>query len=80
MAKDISQEPRRCSRCGAIISQIEDNIEGMDPRYRGWKQKQDYWSVALHSWTKNTNDYYEQENFSLCGGCKKKLVAFIAGE
>ena len=72
----IDQKPIRCAKCGNVISQIEPD-EKSKYKTRYWKQKQDYWSMELHSWTISIDDDQPRENYKLCNKCKKAVCAFI---
>ncbi len=72
------QKPIRCAMCGCILSQIEPD-ESTEHKSLHWGQQQDYWSVELHSWTKNPRDYYEPESYQICSPCKQTLIDCIKG-
>lgn len=77
------QQPIRCDGCDMILSQIEDNIWGMDPHYKGWKQKQNYWSVKLCFRVKDIEPgkrrpkHKENKLYRLCSTCKKRVCNLI---
>ena len=82
MSQD-DQQPIRCDGCDEILSLIEDNHWGMDPRYKGWKQKQSYWSLRLYFHIKDIEPgkrgpaRKETENYHLCDKCKKRVCNII---
>ena len=70
------QQPICCAKCKSVISQIEPDEES-HCRALHWGQRQDYWSLKFLSWTKDANDNYKPENYSLCSECKEKIIKFI---
>ena len=73
------QQPICCSKCGVIISQIEPDEES-EYKNLHWGQHIDYWSFKLTSWTKDANDYYEPENYSICAKCKEKICKLLTSD
>jgi hypothetical protein len=78
MAKN-TQKPVCCDKCGDVLMQIEPD-ESVPSKCLHWGQKQNYWSVELHSWEKiGSRKHHEAENYELCDKCKKAVCKFIRG-
>ncbi len=66
------QQPICCGKCGILISQIEPD-ETSEYKTLHWGQYIDYWSLELHCWEKESGDYHQPENYSICTKCKKEI-------